>query len=120
MQEGKPEGSPEYNEEVKAATRAVQLDPGLVPAHDLLSTVYIQNGHTAQVIEHSRAALALDPNDQQAVYHLIVALRKTDQKDQIPALLKRLVQLRASENANKARKMYRLSEQPRSTNTTSP
>jgi tetratricopeptide (TPR) repeat protein len=109
MQEGKPDGSPEYKEEVEAATRAVKLDPSLVAAQDLLSTVYMQNGHTQQAIEHSRAALALDPNDQQALYHLIVALRKTDEKDEIPALLKRLVKLRAESNAQvKSPKGYRL------------
>ncbi len=119
MEEGKPEGSPEYNEEVKAATRAVELDPSLVAAHDLLGTVYMQSGHTKQAIEHSRAALALDPNDQQAVYHLIVALRKTDEKDQIPALLKRLVKLRANESSTQTTSRgYRLYESPGPANKT--
>jgi len=109
MQEGKPEGSPEYKEEVAAATRAVELDPHLLAAQDLLATVYMQNGHTEQAIQHSRAALAIDPNDQQALYHLIVALRKTADKDQIPALLKRLVKLRAADNSStKSPRGYRL------------
>jgi tetratricopeptide (TPR) repeat protein len=110
-EEGKPEGSPENHEEVQAVTKAVQLDPHLVAAQDLLSAIYIENGHTNQAIEHSRAALALDPNDQQAVYHLIVALRKSDQKDQIPALLKRLLDLRANAKVNETvGKRYRLYE----------
>ncbi len=112
-EEGRPEGSPEYKEEVEAARLAVKLDPALVAAHDLLSAVYLENGHTDLAIEHGRAALALDPYDQQAVYHLIVAMRKTSQKDQIPPLLKKLVELRANDKAEQAiGKRYRLSEDP--------
>jgi len=111
---GSREGSPEYQEEVKAASRAVQLDPRLVAAHDLLSSIYLENGHPELAIQQSRAALALDSTDQQAVYHLILALRKTNQKDQVPALLKRLVELRASAKSDQAAspKRYRLYETP--------
>lgn len=113
---GKPEGSPEYKEELGAATRAVKLDPGLVAAHDLLSAIYLENGHTKEAIEQSRAALALDSNDQQALYHLIVALRNSGQKDQVPALLKQLVALRANDKTDKSmNKRYRLFEVPSST-----
>jgi tetratricopeptide (TPR) repeat protein len=121
LEEGKPEGSAEYKEEVDAAERAVKLDPKLVAAHDLLSTVYLENGHTDLAIEHGRAALALDPNDQQAVYHLIVAMRKSDQKDQVPALLKRLVDLRANAKSDQASsRRYRLSEGTDPTNPKTP
>jgi tetratricopeptide (TPR) repeat protein len=111
LEEGKPEGSPEYEEELAAAKRAVKLDPRLVAAHDLLSAIYLENGHSALAIEHARAALALDPNDQQAVYHLIVAMRKSDQKGELPALLQRLVALRANTKADQAaNRRYRLSD----------
>jgi tetratricopeptide (TPR) repeat protein len=110
---GKPEGSPEYREEVAAAMRAVKLDPNLVASHDLLSSIYLENGHTDLSIEHSRTALRLDPNDQQAVYHLILALRKAGQKDEVQALMKRLVELRASaKTIQNAGKQYRLYEEP--------
>jgi len=121
LEEGKPEGSPEYKEEVDAAERAVKLDPKLVAAHDLLSAVYLENEHTDLAIEHGRAALALDPNDQQAVYHLIVAMRKSDQKDQVPALLKRLVDLRANAKSDQtSSRRYRLSEGPDPANPKTP
>jgi tetratricopeptide (TPR) repeat protein len=111
LEEGKPEGSPEYKEEVAAAERAVKLDPTLAAAHDLLSAVYLENGHTDLAIEHARAALALDENDQQAVYHLIVAMRKSDQKNELPALLNRLVDLRATAKSGQtAGNRYRLTE----------
>jgi tetratricopeptide (TPR) repeat protein len=109
--EGKPAGSPEYKEELEAATQAVKLDPSLVVAHDLLSTVYYEGGQTDLAIEHSRAALDLDANDEQAIYHLIVALRKTGHKEQIPALVKRFVELRANSNNDwKINKRYLLYE----------
>lgn len=109
---GAQEGSPAYEEEVKAATRAEQLDPKLVAAHDLLSSIYFESGHPDQAIKQSRDALALDPTDQQAVYHLILALRKTDQKEEVPALLKRLVELRAKAASDQrtSNKRYRLYE----------
>ncbi len=113
LEEDKQQESPDSKEEMQAATRAVQLDPHLVAAQDLLATVYMENGDTGLAIQHSRAALALDPNDQQAIYHLIVALRKTAQKDQIPALLRRLVALRANnKDEGKTGKRYRLYEGP--------
>jgi hypothetical protein len=85
----------------------------MVAAHDLLSAIYYDDEQTNLAIEQSRASLALDPNDQQAIYHLIVALRKTDRKDQIPALLKRMIELRSNAgNGQKASKQYRLYETP--------
>ena len=110
---GKLEGSPEYREEMAAAIRAVKLDPNLVAAHDLLSSIYLENGHIDLSIEHSRTALRLDTNDQQAVYHLILALRKTGQKDEVQVLMKRLVEVRANANTiQNAGKQYRLYEEP--------
>jgi tetratricopeptide (TPR) repeat protein len=119
QEQGNRQGSPGYAEELKAATNAVRLDPQLVAAHDLLSSIYLENGHTDLAIKQSRDALAVDATDQQAVYHLILALRKTDQKDQIPALLKHLVELRAKSNAEHPNKRYRLYEPQAPTATTS-
>jgi tetratricopeptide (TPR) repeat protein len=111
--EGRPEKSPEYREELEAARHAVELDPRMVAAQDLLSAIYMENGHTKEAIEHSQAALAVDPSDKQAIYHLIVALRKTNDKDQIPALLNRLLKLRANEKAGQeGGRLYRLYESP--------
>jgi tetratricopeptide (TPR) repeat protein len=121
LEEGKPEGSPEYKEEMAAAERAVKLDPSMVAAHDLLSAVYLENGHTILAIEQARAALTLDPNDQQAVYHLIVAMRKTDRKDELPALLKRLVDLREIAKTRQATgNRYHLTDDPTSTDPKAP
>jgi tetratricopeptide (TPR) repeat protein len=111
LEEGQPAGSPARKEELETAKRAVQLDPSMIAAHDLLSAVYFDNGQTPLAIEQSRTSLALDPNDQQAIYHLIIALRKTDQKDQIPALLKRMMELRSDASGGQnMKKLYRLYE----------
>ena len=111
LEEDKQPGSKDSDEELKEALRATELDPQLVAAQDLLTTIFLENGDTAEAIKHSRAALARDPNDQQAIYHLIVALRKTGEKDQIPPLLKQLIELHANHSQpGKAVNRYRLSD----------
>ena len=117
--ESKPVGSPEFNEEIHEAQRALQLEPRMVAAHDLLAAVYIEYGHTQEAIEHSRASLAIDPNDQQAVYHLILALRKTDDKSEVPQLVNRLMELqRESKSTAAASRKFRLYEEPAQPNST--
>ena len=64
---------PNTAEEISAARRAVQLDPKLVAAHDLLAGMYLQQGDKHQAVAQSEASLAVDSKDQQALYHLILA-----------------------------------------------
>jgi tetratricopeptide (TPR) repeat protein len=104
--------SADYKEEVAAAERASRLDPHMVAAHDLLATAYLRNNEPQKAIDQCRAALAADPNDQQAVYHLILALRKTNAKDEIPDLLKKLNQLRSATPQGSQTKRFRLEEVP--------
>jgi len=110
QQDQKP-GSSASAEELAAAKKAVELDPALVPAHDLLSTFYYQSGQKELAIEQSRAALARDPNDEQAVYHLVLALRGSGHTEELTALVKRLVQLQANAQGRETvGKRYRLYE----------
>lgn len=112
-QQGKGQDAPEYGEEVAAAQRAALLDPHMIAAHDLLATIYLQSGRSDLAAKESRAALAVDAKDQQAVYHLILAVRKTEEKNQIPELLKRLTALRTAEQIEGAHKWrYKLEEMP--------
>jgi tetratricopeptide (TPR) repeat protein len=112
-QEGPPEGSADYIEEVAAAKRACQLDASMIAPHDLLATIYLQEQHPQLAMEESRAALKLDPNDQQALYHLILSLRKTGDKDQIAPLLKQLAAARAAAQDEQSRnKRFQLQEVP--------
>jgi tetratricopeptide (TPR) repeat protein len=109
---GKPEGSPAYREEIAAASRALKLDPKLVGAYDLLAGLYLQSGKIDLAIGQSEAALRIDSGDQQALYHLILAFRKTDRKGEIPGLTQRLIALRDADHA-KAAYVYQLVEAPR-------
>ena len=111
QEEGKPVGSPETNEEIAEAQEAVKLDPGLVAAHDLLSSAYCQQGRFDLAIKQSRAALAKDPDDKQALYHLILSLRKTGSKEELGMLVKRLVALQAKTKGTQTfQRPYRLYE----------
>lgn len=97
-QHGVKPGSTDYAEELSAATKAVQLDPHLAVAHNLLGSLYLKSGQTALAVEHCEAALRIDPANQEALYHMILALRESDRKDEIPALTKKLVALRTAED----------------------
>ena len=93
-QKGPDVGSTEFQTALRSAKKAVSLQPGLAPAHNLLAKLYLQTGQNREAIEESRKALNINPKDQTAVYHLIQALRKTGDKTELPDLLKRLAQLR--------------------------
>lgn len=86
--------TPEFNEAVASARKATKLQPGLVSARDTLAKLYLQAGKDQLAVDESRESLRYDPNDQVAIYHLIVGLRRTGQKTELPALLKRLAELR--------------------------
>ena len=60
----------------------------------MLARLYLQAGKTAEAIAESRTAVRQDPNDQTALYHLILALKKAQRADELPELLKRLTDLR--------------------------
>ncbi len=87
-------GSPEFAHGMQSAKQAVRLQPSLANAHDVLANFYLQAGQTNAAIAECRAALRQNPHDQTALYRLIVALRKTGDKDEIPELLKRLAAAR--------------------------
>jgi tetratricopeptide (TPR) repeat protein len=114
LSQGSPEqGTAEYAEEITAAKRAASLDSAMVAARDLLATIYLQDGLTDLAIEQSRAALAADPKDQQAVYHLILAMRRNGQKEEVASLLKQLASLRNEAQSETAQnKRYQLQEVP--------
>jgi tetratricopeptide (TPR) repeat protein len=111
FQQSPHQGSSDYAEEVVAAKLACRLDPTMVAAHDLLATIYLRDGQTSLAIEESNAALAVDPKDQQAIFHLVLGLRKTGQKDRIASLLKQLAALRnATQSEAGLNKRYQLQE----------
>ncbi|HSB75789.1 MAG TPA: tetratricopeptide repeat protein, partial [Terriglobales bacterium] len=94
LQNGALPGTRKFLLAQRSAEKAVQLQPSLADARGVLAKIYLQSGQYRQAIEQCRKTLQLNPQDQTAVYHLIVALRKTGQTAQIPPLLKRLALLR--------------------------
>ena len=87
-------GSAEFEQAVRSGKKAVALQPSLSAAHDVLAKLYLQTGETGQAIKECRLALQDNPKDQTALYHLVLALRKTNDKTEIPDLLKRLAKAR--------------------------
>jgi tetratricopeptide (TPR) repeat protein len=102
-QGGPAVGTPEFNDAVKAASRAVQLQPDFALARNVLGNLYLQSGQNEKAIEQCRAVLRVNPSDQIAVYHLLLALRKmNDPKSEVPGLVQRLAELRAQSQQQEA------------------
>jgi tetratricopeptide (TPR) repeat protein len=95
-------GSPEFQQAVEAGKKAVALQSSLSSAHDVLAKLYLQEGQTGPAIKECRRALQDSPNDQTALYHLVLALRKTNDKTEIPELLMRLANARQDATAEEA------------------
>jgi len=91
---GGSEGSPNDQEVIRAAKLAAKLDPSLQGAHDLLATEYLRAGQKELAIHECQEALKIDPNDQQALYHLILAMKKNGNKKDVDALVERLLGVR--------------------------
>jgi tetratricopeptide (TPR) repeat protein len=91
---------------MQSAKKAVEFRPMLGPARGVLAKLYLQEGKYSEAAVQCRKALEIAPKDQTALYRLIQALRKTERKDEIPALLKRLASLR-QEATIEEREQYR-------------
>jgi tetratricopeptide (TPR) repeat protein len=105
-------GSAKFNEAVRAALKAVQLQKDFALARDVLGRLYLEQGNVIGAIEQSRLAVRADPTDQTALYHLIIALTKGHQKEEIPELSKQLTELREQARRKEAsERRYALVEQ---------
>lgn len=112
LQKGAAPGSSKFQVALHSARKAVELQPTLNEARDVLAKLYSQSGQFKEAAEQCRLVLKNDPRDQTAVYHLILALRKTGQTAEIPELLKRLAQLREEAAKEQSRRnRYRLVEE---------
>jgi tetratricopeptide (TPR) repeat protein len=112
-QQGADPETSQFKEAVTSAVLSTQLKPDFVLARDLLGNLYLKSGEIDKSIEQSRRALQASPSDQEALYHLIQALRHSgqDRKGELPALVKRLAVLRQeSRNTEAAGARYRLYE----------
>jgi tetratricopeptide (TPR) repeat protein len=85
--------SPTFKRARRSVELAIKLKPDLVDAHNLLADLDMTEGQYEAAVEQSRIALRYAPDDETATYHLVIALRHTGQKDELPALVKHLSQL---------------------------
>jgi tetratricopeptide (TPR) repeat protein len=112
-QKGAATGSPEFKEAILAATRATELKPDFVLPRDILGNLYLKSGQLDLAIEQCRLALKGNPSDQEALYHLIQALRQSGKgsKGEMAELVKRLAALRQeSRNLEATNNRYKLYE----------
>lgn len=98
---------------IQAAERSVAVEPGYAPARDLLALLWLRVQQPQKALEQAQAALKIQPDDDVALYHEIMARRRLGQTDQVQALVKQLATMR-SENAQKekAGHHYMLQEEP--------
>lgn len=111
MNETPAPGSAPFNEAMRACEVAIKMKPELVDARDVLASMYMSSGRYDLAIEQSRQALQYVPTDETAAYHLLVSLRHTGQKDELPELVKRISELHQQSLQKEVnRKKYRLVE----------
>ena len=96
IRKGVEPGTPAFQQAVAAAERALRKQPGFNLAADTLTELYLRAGQTSLAEKISRQALKSDPNDQSALYHLIVCLRKNKGgQSELPQLVQRLAEATA-------------------------
>jgi tetratricopeptide (TPR) repeat protein len=107
IRSGAPIDGPEFSQAISAAKTAVQLQPSLGLARDVLGRLYLQQGNLEDAVEQSRRAYANDPTDQTALYHLIRALKSAGRTSEVAELTKQLAKLRqASERKESDQRRY--------------
>lgn len=110
-QKGAAPGSPELETAMRSARRAVALQPTMAEARSVLAKLDLLAGRNQDAVEQCKKALESNPKDETALYRLIQALQKTENKREIPDLLKRLALLREqSAKEERDRSRYTLIE----------
>ncbi|MBW4039969.1 MAG: tetratricopeptide repeat protein [Acidobacteria bacterium] len=98
-------GSPDFREAVHAATDAVRFNPNLLAAHDLMAKIDGMDGKTAALITQCKEALRIDPTDQNAMYQLMRAARKTGDHSTEQALVQQLEALHQHEREDESQRL---------------
>lgn len=113
-EQGASPGSSTAQAAMAYTTRSLELDPTLIAARNLLSALLFESGNLASAEQQCRAALKQDPSDQEALYRLILILRRSgDRAHEIAVLVGSLKQRRTEEHTSQVRlDRYRLIEQP--------
>jgi tetratricopeptide (TPR) repeat protein len=112
IRKGVQPGTPSFQEAKAAAQRAVRSKPDFALAEDVLTELYLRSGETGLAEASARHALKSDPNDQSALYHLIVCLRGKGDQTELPQLVQRLAEVTAGlREQEKARNRFKLVEE---------
>jgi tetratricopeptide (TPR) repeat protein len=102
-------------EALQSALLAVKINPDMTEARDLLAIMYTDRNQFGLAMEQCRLALKSDPDDQTAIYHLILALRhsqKAEDRAEAATLVKRLSELqKVGRQKETNRKRFKLVEQ---------
>jgi tetratricopeptide (TPR) repeat protein len=110
-------GKTAVDEAKSAALTALQLKPDFSEARDLLANIYLRLGDYGEAAQQCRISLQYNPSDRSAIYHLIAALRHSDQSQdrvELLTMVKRLSDLeKSSLQGETAKKKFRLVEQQR-------
>jgi tetratricopeptide (TPR) repeat protein len=102
QKKGATPGTPQFQEAIAAAKKAVALQPSLTLARDVLSRLLLRENRIDEAIEQCRRAYEDDPTDQTALYHYIVALRRRNPDQDVSQLTKKLAQILAQARAKDA------------------
>ncbi len=113
-EQGAAPGSAEAAKAIADARRSLELAPKLTAPRDLLSSLYFQAGELPLAEEQCRAALRQDASDQEAIFRLILILRRSgDKAHETPGLVAALGKARASAHGDQLRiDRYRLAVTP--------
>ena len=93
-QQGVEPGTQRYNLALSAAEKSVRLQPDYSRARQLLSRLYLASGKYELAVEQGREAVKRAPEDQEALYQLILAMKRAGKTAEIPGLLKQFQDLR--------------------------
>lgn len=94
-QRGVEPGTPDFAEAVNAAETAVRLKPNFPLANDLLGSLYLREGKIAAAVKQFEMVLKEEPENESALYHLIVASKKDGRSEALPGLMKRLAEAKS-------------------------
>ena len=117
MREGVVTDSAEFREAVRSVEHAIQLQADFPLARNLLGRLYLDQGKLDDAIKQSRLAFEEDPTGKTAstaLYHLMVALKKSGKSDETHTLAKKLAELReqARERENAERRFTLVQASP--------
>jgi arylsulfatase A-like enzyme/Flp pilus assembly protein TadD len=92
----------------QALEAALDIDPGVARAHNMLGVIAAQEGRPEEAIERWRRGVALDPGDYQTLFNLGVTLRKQGRESEARPFLE--AYLRVAPRALEARDIVRVRE----------